>query len=156
MTAPGLDVAEFARREADIDNELREIVARRTNSEPHSVAVELKCAFTRLFGESHGARDRIRFFLHVAPRMRRLTIDATRAGRTSGTVNLSAIDLEQWLSRLEGFDPECARMIDLRYFAGLTTRETATALGLSPQAVIRDLRFAKAWLKARARWAYVP
>ena len=156
MRASGLDQDEFARRDGEIQTELRGIVERRTSGELRSVSTEVRDAFARLFGQPQGARDWNRFLLHIAPLMRRLMIDATRAGRTSGTVNLSAIDLEQWLSRLEGFDPECARMIDLRYFLGLTTRETAATLGLTPQAVIRDLRFAKAWLKARTRWVYVP
>ena len=43
----------------------------------------------------------------------------------------------------------CARMIDLHYFAGLSTKQTAAALRLSPRLVIRDLRFAKAWLQSR-------
>jgi DNA-directed RNA polymerase specialized sigma24 family protein len=95
----------------------------------------------------------VQFLVYVAPLMRRLTIDLGRQGHASGTINLNAMELDQWLARLEGFDPECALMIDLRYFAGLSTRETAAALGLSPQVVIRDLRFAKAWLQARVRWA---
>lgn len=154
MTSPTpLDAAELARRQSEIDIELRDVVVRRQRGQLQSIPAALKDAFLKLFGERRSSRDRVQFFLYVAPRLRRLTIDANRAGNASGTVNLSALDLEQWLARLEGFDPECALMIDLRYFAGLTTRETAAALGLSPQAVIRDLRFAKAWLKARVRWA---
>jgi hypothetical protein len=153
MTTPTpLDMTEFTRREAEIDTALKGVVARRIDGDAQPLAVLLKHIFESLFGEPRSSRDRIQFLLFAAPRMRRFTIDASRAGRASGTVNLSAMDLEQWLSRLEGFDPECARMIDLRYFTGLTTRETAAALGLSPQAVIRDLRFAKAWLQARIRW----
>ena len=40
-------------------------------------------------------------------------------------------------------------MIDLHYFAGLTTKQTAAALGVSPEVVVRDLRFAKAWLQTK-------
>ncbi len=153
MTKPiPLDAAVLARHESEIDTELRNIVARRSMGELTSIARALNNSFTKLFGDSHSSRDRVQFFLYVAPRMRQMTIDASRASKTSGTVNLSAMDLEQWLLRLEGFDPECAQMIDLRYFTGLSTRETAAALGLTPQAVIRDLRFAKAWLTARVRW----
>ena len=39
-------------------------------------------------------------------------------------------------------------MIDLRYFAGLTAREIALVMGVSVETVIRDVRFAKAWLAA--------
>ena len=154
MTTPTvLDVGELTRRESEIEQELHGIVSRRHSGESQPTAAALRDVFIKLFGDRHGSRDRVQFFLYVAPRMRRITIDLGRKGHASGTVNLSAGDLDQWLARLEGFDPECARMIDLRYFAGLSTRETAAALGLSPQVVIRDLRFAKAWLKARVRWA---
>lgn len=154
MTTPKtLDTGELQKRESEILDELHGIVARRQAGEAKPTAVAIRDAFFKLFGERHGSRERVQFFLFVAPRMRRITIDVGREGHASGTVNLAAVDLDQWLERLEGFDPECARMIDLRYFAGLSTRETAAALGLSPQAVIRDLRFAKAWLKARVRWA---
>jgi DNA-directed RNA polymerase specialized sigma24 family protein len=157
MTTPiPLDPAELTRRASEIDAELRDIVARRQAGELKPTAAAIRDAFIKLFGDRHGSRDRVQFFLFVAPRMRRITIDVGRNGHASGTVNLSALDLEQWLARLEGFDPECARMIDLRYFAGLSTRETAAALGLTPQVVIRDLRFAKAWLKARVRWGSLP
>ena len=40
-------------------------------------------------------------------------------------------------------------MIDLHYFAGLSTKQTAAALRLAPEVVIRDLRFAKAWLQTK-------
>lgn len=152
-TRPALDVGELTRRESEIDQELRGIVARRQAGDIKPTAVAIRDVFIKMFGDRHGSRDRMQFFLFVAPRMRRITIDFGRKGHASETVNLSAGDLDQWLARLEGFDPECARMIDLRYFAGLTTRETAAALGLTPQVVIRDLRFAKAWLTARVRWA---
>jgi DNA-directed RNA polymerase specialized sigma24 family protein len=153
MTTPTLDVSELTRRKDEIEVELRTIVSRRLDGGAQPLAAALKETFIKLFGDTHSSRNRVQFFLFIAPQMRRLTIEATRSGRANGTVNLSALDLEQWLARLEGFDPECARMIDLRYFSGLSTRETAAALGLSPQAVIRDLRFAKAWLQARVRWS---
>jgi hypothetical protein len=47
-------------------------------------------------------------------------------------------------------------MIDLHYFVGLSPRSTADALGVSTELVIRDLRFAKAWLMARTRWLPKP
>jgi DNA-directed RNA polymerase specialized sigma24 family protein len=154
MTTP-LDPADLTRRADEIDSELRDIIARRQAGDEQPTALAIKAAFIKLFGDRHSLRERAQFFVFVAPRMRRITIDVGRTGHASGTVNLSAIDLEQWLARLEGFDPECARMIDLRYFVGLSTRETAVILGLAPQVVIRDLRFAKAWLKARVRWGSI-
>ena len=151
MTALGVD--ELERRRDEIELELRDVIAQRVAGNVQSIAKALKAVFHKLYGEPRSSRDRIQFFLFIAPLMRRLTIDLGRQGHASGTINLNAMELDVWLARLAGFDPECAKMIDLRYFAGLSTRETATALGVSPQVVIRDLRFAKAWLQARVRWA---
>ena len=157
MTTPTtLEATDFARRSSEIEFELREVIAQRVAGNPQSISTALKEVFERMFGETRSSRERSKFLLFVAPTMRRLTIEFGRKGHASGTINLNAMDLEQWLSRLEGFDPECALMIDLRYFAGLTTRETAAALSVSPRVVIRDLRFAKAWLQARVRWAGKP
>jgi len=157
MTAPrAMEAEDFEQRRADIDLELRDVIAYRVAGNPQPISAALKDVFERMFGETRSSRDRVKFMLFVAPMMRRLTIELGRRGHASGTINLNATELGQWLARLEGFDPECALMIDLRYFAGLSTRETASALGVSPQVVIRDLRFAKAWLQARVRWAGGP
>jgi DNA-directed RNA polymerase specialized sigma24 family protein len=154
MTTPiAMEAEDFERQRNEIDFELRDVIAQRVAGNPQPVSAALKDVFERLFGEQRSSRERAKFLLFVAPLMRRLTIEFGRKGHASGTINLNALELDVWLARLEGFDPECARMIDLRYFAGLSTRETAAALGVSPQVVIRDLRFAKAWLQARVRWA---
>jgi len=153
MTTPTpLDKEELRRRLPEIEAELRLLAAHHASGHTQPLAKALRGVFDKLFVDKHSSRDRVQFFLFVAPVMRRLTIELGRSSAVSGTLNLNALELEQWLLRLESFDPECALMIDLRYFAGLTIRETANALGLSPQAVIRDLRFAKAWLQARVRW----
>jgi hypothetical protein len=151
-----MDVGDFERRRSDIELELRDVIAQRIAGNTQSISIALKDVFSRMFGDARSSRDRVKYMLFVAPMMRRLTIELGRKGHASGTINLNAMELDQWLARLEGFDPECARMIDLRYFAGMSTRETASALGLSPLVVIRDLRFAKAWLQARVRWAGKP
>jgi|HigsolmetaAR201D_1030396.scaffolds.fasta_scaffold01242_17 DNA-directed RNA polymerase specialized sigma24 family protein len=149
---PALDPSELARREPEIEAELRDVVARRWQGDERPVALALSDTFAKLFGKEHSRRERADFFLFVAPRIRRLTIEAGRAGRATGTLNLRAVDLDQWLARLETVDPECVRMIELHYFAGLSTRETAAVLGYPSYSVIRELRFAKAWLQARVRW----
>jgi hypothetical protein len=151
MTAIGVD--DLERRRDEIELELRDVIEQRVAGNIESISKALKGVFHRMYGDARSSRDRVQFFLFVAPLMRRLTIDLGRQGHASGTINLNAMELDVWLGRLAGFDPECAKMIDLRYFTGLSTRETARALGVSPQVVIRDLRFAKAWLQARVRWA---
>ena len=54
--------------------------------------------------------------------------------------------LDDALSRLEKLDPEQAKIVELRYFAGLSIEETADALGLSPATLKRRWALARAWL----------
>ncbi|MFW6078345.1 MAG: sigma-70 family RNA polymerase sigma factor [Gemmatimonadota bacterium] len=56
------------------------------------------------------------------------------------------IALGQALERLEGVEPRQARVVECRYFGGLTLDETADALDISPATVSRDWTFARAWL----------
>lgn len=54
--------------------------------------------------------------------------------------------LEAALERLAGFDPQRARIVELRFFAGCTSEEAAAALGISESTVAREWRLARAWL----------
>ncbi len=56
------------------------------------------------------------------------------------------IELDQALHRLEELDARCARVVELRFFAGLTEREAAEVLGISVATLKRDWDFARAWL----------
>lgn len=58
-------------------------------------------------------------------------------------------DLDEALRELEQFAPRQCQAIELRYFVGLSTEETAEALGVSLATLHRDLRVAKAWLYRR-------
>lgn len=60
-----------------------------------------------------------------------------------------ALDLDAAVTELAEFDPELARVVELRWFAGGSTEEIAAALGLSPRTVKRRWRFARAWLQQR-------
>ena len=55
-------------------------------------------------------------------------------------------DLDAALSRLEGIDPRQARIVELRFFSGLTIDETADMLGVSPDTIKREWRTARLWL----------
>jgi RNA polymerase sigma-70 factor (ECF subfamily) len=57
------------------------------------------------------------------------------------------LDIDRLITRLEGLDRRQARVVELRYFAGLTETETASALGVSARTVKRDWRMAKAWMR---------
>ena len=59
-------------------------------------------------------------------------------------VNLVALD--EALTRLAEFDPQQSRIVELRYFSGLSVEETAEAMKVSPVTVMREWRAAKAWL----------
>ena len=67
------------------------------------------------------------------------------AAGASGAVDLVALDVA--LSRLAQLDAEQARIVELRYFGGLTVEETAEAMGISPATVKRHWAMARAWLK---------
>jgi RNA polymerase sigma factor (sigma-70 family) len=59
---------------------------------------------------------------------------------------VDALDLDRALTRLEGFDPDAARIVELRFFAGLTVEETAAVLKVSPATVKREWSVIKGWL----------
>jgi RNA polymerase sigma factor (TIGR02999 family) len=74
-----------------------------------------------------------------------LTLDEGLAWANEPDVDLLAID--EALDRLAIIDEQQARIVELRFFSGLTVEETATALGVSPKTVKRDWSVARAWLK---------
>jgi len=108
-----------------------------------------------------------RAFLGFASRvMRNALVDEARAAIARGTdrthaISLSdtpaknddrsveLIDLDEALNELEAQDAEAARLIELRFFAGLELDDIAETLGLSPTTVDRRWRFARAWLRKR-------
>ena len=109
-------------------------------------------------------QDRAHFFAIAAGIMRRILVDHARArgrakrGGGMRQVNLDAalmvtteldpelVRLDQALEDLAAFDPRKARVVELRYFGGLTSQEAAAVLRVSPQTVNRDWSLAKAWL----------
>lgn len=106
------------------------------------------------------------FFGAAAEAMRRILIDRARAKATAKRggdhqrVELEGFEhpaekrperllqLEEALIEFEKVDPEKAQIVKLRFFAGLTGRQTAEALGVSTATVDRHWAFARAWLKA--------
>ena len=74
-----------------------------------------------------------------------LTLDEGLAWASEPDVDLLAID--EALDKLAIIDEQQARVVELRFFSGLTVEETATALGISPKTVKRDWSVARAWLK---------
>lgn len=61
------------------------------------------------------------------------------------------VKLDQALDRLAQFDPRQAKIVELRFFGGLTVEETSEVMGISPKTVKRDWSVAKAWLHGELR-----
>jgi RNA polymerase sigma factor (TIGR02999 family) len=109
-------------------------------------------------------QGRTHFFAIVAKLIRRLLIEHARArgcskrGGRVRRVNLNEslmisakldpdiVRLDEALEELAKFDSRKAQVVEMRYFGGLTSKETALVLGVSPQSVNRDWSLAKAWL----------
>ncbi len=127
-------------------------------------------AYLRLVGDKEEPRsfkDRGHFFAAAAMAMRRILIDNARRKRTAkhgGSLQrqeleavaapepdeqLLALDLA--LEKLAAQDPVKARLVELRYFAGLTGEQAAEVLGISPTTADRHWAYARAWLRAEIR-----
>jgi RNA polymerase sigma factor (TIGR02999 family) len=121
--------------------------------------------YLKLFGgEPVEWQNRAHFFAVAAQQIRRLLVDHARAcqaeKRGAGRVRLSLtevsglavpieedlLDLDDALRRLEALDARAARIVELRYFGGLTEPEAAAVAGVSVATVKRDWDFARTWL----------
>ncbi len=76
---------------------------------------------------------------------RRVSLDEALAA--VGGPDLDVLALDEALVRLAEIDAQKARIVELRFFGGLTVDETATVTGVSPRSVARDWRLARAWLR---------
>jgi RNA polymerase sigma factor (TIGR02999 family) len=109
-------------------------------------------------------QSRTHFFAVSATIMRRILVDRARAGRARkrgdgwDAVSLNEailpsperapeiLDLDEALTRLGALDERQAKIVELRFFAGMGEEETGEVLGISSRTVKRDWRIAKAWL----------
>jgi RNA polymerase sigma factor (TIGR02999 family) len=122
-------------------------------------------AYLRLVGHSSVRWDgRAHFFAVAAQLMRRILVDHARkkgAGKRGGdrvTITLDerlaparqreldVIALDDALNELSRMNPQHSRIVEMRFFAGLSIEETAQAMGISPATVKRDWAAARAWL----------
>jgi len=121
-------------------------------------------AYLRLADADVSWQNRAHFFGIAARSMRQILVDYARrknAGKRGGgmtrvslTDNVLLVEddfsrllmLDDALGRLEQVDPRLCRVVELRYFSGLTVDETAEALGVSPRTVENDWNLARAWL----------
>lgn len=79
--------------------------------------------------------------------LRRVTLDGGSA-QPEGAVETSLVELDDALQRLQGLSERQARIVELRYFGGLTVPEVARSLGVSPRTVDTEWHIARAWLRA--------
>ncbi len=125
-------------------------------------------AYVKMVGLELEWESRGHFFAIAARVMRRILIDhgrqrlAEKRGGGELTVSLEdaeatfetstdLLDLDRALHRLATFDPRRERILELRFFGGLTLKETAAVLGVSSATVERELKLAKAWLNRTLR-----
>jgi hypothetical protein len=105
--------------------------------------------FADVFGGNLPRLEQIRILFFAAPLVRRTVLETSDSSRCVGTTDITFGEVKSWLWWLDVMDPLCARMIDLRYFANLSIKEIALLLHLPPAAVLRELRFARSWLRIR-------
>lgn len=109
-------------------------------------------------------QDRVHFFAVSAQLMRRILVDHARrrnlkrggaiphlaldeAATVGGEPDSSLIALDEALDAFGKLDPRKVRVVEMRYFAGLSVEETAAVLQVSPVTVMRDWSAAKSWLR---------
>ena len=114
--------------------------------------------------QAQGWRSRAHFFAAAAEAMRRILVDAARRKRREKHggdrkrvsfddaalavpgLRHDLVELDDALTRLATHDPQAARLVELRHFAGLSMPEAAQVLGISPRTADRVWAYARAWL----------
>lgn len=122
-------------------------------------------AYLRLVAQERVTwKNRAHFFGIAAQIMRRILVDHARARRAEKrgggmhrvtlsdvaldpAARIDVLQLDEALERLAALDPGQARLVELRYFGGLTIEETAEALEMSPATVKREWAITRAWLR---------
>ena len=158
----------FDRLYAAVYGELRRIAAQQMRRERRAVTLQATAlvneAWLRLADASGGFQNRSHFFYAAGESMRRILVEYARRRRSQKRggglepVTLTGLDLpacsddmeileiDEALTRLAVAKPRLAKLVTLRFFAGLSIEDAATALEISPATAKRDWAFARAWL----------
>ena len=159
----------FARLVPLVERELHKIAKRYMRAQPpghtlQTTALVNEACLRLIDGKRLTYEDRSHFFAVCSQIMRHVLVDyerarraAKRGGRADATPPPNVLALapapeedilaiDEALGALGAVYPRQARVVELRFFAGLTVEETAEALDLSQDTVMRDWRFARAWL----------
>ena len=152
--------------------ELHQIAARQMRRERGEHTLQATAlvheTYLRLFGsEPIDCQNRAHFFAVAARQLRRVLVDHARRGhsekRGGGQISFSLdekdgpvvyrderlLEIDQALARLESLDERAAKVVELRYFGGLSEKEAAQALGVSVATLKRDWEFARTWLASQ-------
>lgn len=168
------DGAALSRLAPVIDQELRRLAKRYLRRETRERTLQTTALINEAYLRLMDVRDltwqdRTHFFAVAAQMMRRVLVDAARARRSDkrggGLPHLpieaalnsglapawlanddQILILNDALDALGKIDPRKVRVIEMRFFSGLSVEETALALEISAQSVLRDWRLAKSWL----------
>jgi RNA polymerase sigma factor (TIGR02999 family) len=153
-------------------DELRRIAHRQLGGEFGARTIQTTAlvheAFLKLVDETRVARKgRAYFFASAARAMRQVLIDLARRRRAKkrdagpdlavesptdtdlDAFSVELLDLDRALDELAALEPRHARIVECRFFAGMSVDETADALGISARTVAYDWALARAWLHRR-------
>jgi RNA polymerase sigma factor (TIGR02999 family) len=154
-------------------DELRQLAARQLAQEKPGQTLQATAlvheAYLRLFGsaESRAYTDRRHFFAAAATAMRRILVDSARKKQTlkhggdrqrqpletvaTPEPDEELLALDEALQKLAAQDPDKARLVELRFFGGLTSDQAAAVLDISPTTADRYWAYARAWLQTEIR-----
>jgi RNA polymerase sigma factor (TIGR02999 family) len=159
----------FNRLYQNVYDELRRLAGAvrqfNTGDTLNTTALVHEVYFKLIPGKEQNWKNKNHFFRVAARAMRQVLIKQARYKhadkRWGGSPNLSfreeifpvndnqsleILSLDQALKKLESLDARQAQVVECRFFAGMSVRETADVLGVSPETVKRDWRMARAWL----------
>ena len=164
----GGDAGAFDRLTALVYVELKKIARGYTRFERPDATIQATAlvneAYLKLAGTNVDWQNRAHFFAVSAQVMRRILVDGARArtrGKRGGGVIKIQLDeapdlgdvrsreliaVDGALAELAAFDPRKAKVVELRFFGGLTVKESAEVLKVSDETVLRDWRLARSWL----------
>jgi RNA polymerase sigma factor (TIGR02999 family) len=161
-----------------IYDELRRVARRCLKKKPDNHTLQptelVHETYVRLFRPEAGEgmtewKDRTHFFAVAALQMCRILVDHARARQADKREgdrqrvdmteadghllprNIDLVALDEALRLLEQKHPRAAKVVELRYFGGMTEKEVAEALGISVTTLKREWEFARAWLYKRLR-----
>ena len=148
--------------------ELHRIARRAWSHQPHNNTLQptalINEAYLKLASSENASfNDRCHFFAVASSAMRQILVNHAKSrltGKRGGARVPVSIDevqpvhqeaaeivaLHEALEALQGVDPRKSRVVEMRYFGGLSVEETAAALGVSVATVNRDWRLARSWL----------